>query len=37
MTNRKQQVREVLERVEREGRKALTAPECAAVCAAADK
>src|SRR5688572_949384 len=34
MRNRKEQVREVLERVKRDGRKALTAPECAAVCAA---
>jgi acetyl coenzyme A synthetase (ADP forming)-like protein len=34
MTNRKEQVREVLDRVKRDGRKALTAPECAAVCAA---
>jgi acetyl coenzyme A synthetase (ADP forming)-like protein len=34
MTTRKEQVRAVLDRVRREGRTALTAPECAAVCAA---
>ena len=34
MTIRKEQVRVVLERIKKQGRKALTAPECAAVCAA---
>ena len=34
MTIRKEQVRAVLERVKEQGRKALTAPECATVCAA---
>ena len=34
MTTRNEQVRAVLERVQREARTALTAPECATVCAA---
>jgi acetyl coenzyme A synthetase (ADP forming)-like protein len=34
MTILKEQVRTVLDRVKKEGRKALTAPECATVCAA---